>query len=104
MCRTINASAARLITSSPICSRRHIRSFACWIRHRGNEMMATLQALNIKIFADGADKAGMLEMARKPYIAGFTTNPTLMRKAGVVDYRAFAREIVGAIPDRPISF
>jgi transaldolase len=66
--------------------------------------MTTLQTLDIKIFADGADKAGMLEMARKPYIAGFTTNPTLMRKAGVVDYRAFAREIVGAIPDRPISF
>jgi transaldolase len=46
----------------------------------------------------------MLEMARKPYIAGLTTNPTLMRKAGVVDYRAFAREVIGAIPDRPISF
>jgi len=46
----------------------------------------------------------MLEMARKPYIAGLTTNPTLMRKAGIVDYRAFAREIVSAIPDRPISF
>jgi transaldolase len=67
-------------------------------------MTPTLAALRIKIFADGADKAGMLEMARKPYIAGLTTNPTLMRKAGIVDYRAFAREIVSAIPDRPISF
>jgi len=67
-------------------------------------MTPTLDALRIKIFADGADKAGMLEMARKPYIAGLTTNPTLMRKAGIVDYRAFAREIVSAIPDRPISF
>ena len=67
-------------------------------------MSLSLATLRVKIFADGADKAGMLEMARKPYIAGFTTNPTLMRKAGVVDYRAFAREIVGAIPDRPISF
>src|SRR5689334_6218160 len=104
MCRTINASAACPIISSPICSRRHIRSFACWIRHRGSEMMPTLQALDIKIFADGADKAGMLEMARKPYIAGLTTNPTLMRKAGIIDYRAFAREIVSAIPDLPISF
>jgi transaldolase len=60
--------------------------------------------LRIKLFADGADKAGMLEMARLPYVAGFTTNPTLMRKAGVVDYKAFAREILQAIPDRPISF
>jgi transaldolase len=66
--------------------------------------MQTLQALRIQIFADGADIAGMLEMAGKPYIAGFTTNPTLMRKAGVVDYRAFAREIIAAIPNRPISF
>ena len=60
--------------------------------------------LRIKLFADGADKAGMLEMARLPYVAGFTTNPTLMRKAGVVDYKAFAREVLDAIPDRPISF
>jgi transaldolase len=66
--------------------------------------MRTLQALRIQLFADGADIAGMLEMAGKPYIAGFTTNPTLMRKAGVVDYRAFAREIITAIPNRPISF
>jgi transaldolase len=67
-------------------------------------MTPTLDALRIKIFADGADKTGMLEMARKPYIAGLTTNPTLMRKAGIIDYRAFAREIVSAIPDLPISF
>ncbi len=60
--------------------------------------------LRVKIFADGADRSGMLEMAARPWIAGFTTNPTLMRKAGVTDYRAFAREIVAAIPDRPISF
>jgi transaldolase len=66
--------------------------------------MTTLQTLRIKIFADGADQAGMLEMARKPYISGFTTNPTLMRKAGVVDYRAFARDVIDAIPNRPISF
>jgi transaldolase len=65
--------------------------------------MQTLQALRIQIFADGADIAGMLEMAGKSYIAGFTTNPTLMRKAGVVDYRAFARELITAIPNRPIS-
>jgi transaldolase len=60
--------------------------------------------LKVKIFADGADKAGMLEMYAKPYIKGMTTNPTLMRKAGVTDYKVFAREILEAIPDRPISF
>jgi transaldolase len=58
----------------------------------------------IKIFADGADKLGMLEMYRHPLIRGFTTNPTLMRKAGVPDYRAFALDVLAAIPDRPISF
>jgi transaldolase len=56
------------------------------------------------IFADGADKNGMLEMYNLPYIRGFTTNPTLMRKAGIKDYRAFAKEMLGLIPDRPISF
>src|SRR3954470_5676835 len=65
---------------------------------------ATVEQLKVKIFADGADKAGMLEMARKPWIAGLTTNPTLMRKAGISDYRAFARDILKAIPDKPISF
>jgi transaldolase len=63
-----------------------------------------MRDLRVKIFADGADKAGMLEMYGKPYIKGFTTNPTLMRKAGVSDYRAFARDVLQAIPDRPISF
>jgi len=66
--------------------------------------MKKIEDLKIKIFADGADKAGMLEMYAKPYIKGFTTNPTLMRKAGIKDYRAFALDIVKAIPDRPISF
>jgi transaldolase len=61
-------------------------------------------ALRVKIFADGADAASMLELARRPYVAGFTTNPTLMRKARVADYRAFAREVLQAVPDRPISF
>jgi len=64
----------------------------------------TLEALRVKIFADGADLATMLELAGLPYIAGFTTNPTLMRKAAVADYRAFALEVLRAIPDRPISF
>ena len=57
-----------------------------------------------KIFADGADKNGMMEMYRNPLIDGFTTNPTLMRKAGITDYVVFAKEILGAIPDKPISF
>jgi len=66
--------------------------------------MRAITDLKVKIFADGADKAGMLEMYAKPYVKGFTTNPTLMRKAGITDYRAFAKEILQAIPDRPISF
>ena len=66
--------------------------------------MKTVGDLRVAIFADGADKAGMLEMYTKPYIKGFTTNPTLMRKASVSDYESFAREILRAIPDRPISF
>ena len=57
----------------------------------------------VKIFADGADKAAMLELYAKPWISGFTTNPTLMRKAGIRDYEAFARDVLAAIPDRPIS-
>jgi transaldolase len=66
--------------------------------------MSRVLTLRTKIFADGADLAGMLEMAHKPYIAGFTTNPTLMRKAGITDYRAFAMQVVRMIPDKPISF
>jgi transaldolase len=58
----------------------------------------------IKIFADGASLPSMLESARDPRIGGFTTNPTLMRKAGVADYRAFAKEVLAAISDKPISF
>ncbi len=66
--------------------------------------MKTLADLKIKIFADGADKAGILELYRRPYIQGFTTNPTLMRKAGVSDYEAFALDILRCVPGRPISF
>jgi len=67
--------------------------------------MAELPSLAaIKIFADGASLASMREAARDPRIAGFTTNPTLMRKAGVADYRAFAREVLAEIRDKPISF
>lgn len=67
-------------------------------------VVPSVARLKIKIFADGADKAAMLEMAAKPHIAGLTTNPTLMCKAGIADYRAFAREILAAITDKPLSF
>src|SRR6266581_8878285 len=67
-------------------------------------MVKTPEDLRIKLFADGADVVRMCELAKRPYIKGFTTNPTLMRKSGVSDYRAFAREVLERIPDRPISF
>jgi transaldolase len=60
--------------------------------------------LKIKVFADGADRAGILEMYANPLIKGFTTNPTLMRKAGVTEYRTFASEILAIVKDRPVSF
>jgi transaldolase len=66
--------------------------------------MKSVADLRVKIFADGADKAAMLRLYSQPYIRGFTTNPALMRKAGITDYEAFARDILEAIPDRPISF
>ena len=71
---------------------------------KGEECHMKPENLRVKIFADGADKEGMLEMYKLPYIRGFTTNPTLMRKAGIKDYRAFAKEMVKLIPDRPLSF
>ena len=60
--------------------------------------------LKIKIFADGADLKSMKEAAANPLVKGFTTNPTLMRAAGVTDYKAFALDVLKAIPDRPVSF
>src|SRR4051794_9021932 len=60
--------------------------------------------LRVKIFADGANLASMTALAKDPAIAGFTTNPTLMKAAGITDYRAFAQEVLAAIPDRSISF
>ena len=66
--------------------------------------MQKLEGLRVKIFADGADFDGIMKMAANPLIKGFTTNPSLMRKAGVSDYEAFARRVVAAITDRPISF
>lgn len=66
--------------------------------------MKSISELDIQIFADGADKRGMLEMSKNPLIRGFTTNPSLMRKAGITDYAAFARDILTDIREYPISF
>lgn len=66
--------------------------------------MKTLDQLKVKIFADGADLDGILELYHNPHIAGFTTNPTLMRKGGVSDYEKFSRQVLEHISDRPISF
>lgn len=66
--------------------------------------MKIVEALKVKIFADGADKAGMFEMHAKPYIKGLTTNPTLMNKVGITDYRAFCKDILTSIKDKPLSF
>jgi transaldolase len=63
-----------------------------------------LADLKVKLFTDGADKKQILDMAAKPWIAGFTTNPSLLRKAGVTDYEGYARSLVAAVPDRHISF
>src|ERR1700756_2949619 len=65
--------------------------------------MRTLKDLKIKVFADGADKKGMLELNANPLIKGLTTNPTLMRKAGLTDFEAFARDILQTITVKPIS-
>jgi transaldolase len=76
-----------------------------WILlQEGRNTVKSVNELNVRIFADGADKSGMLEMYRQPFIKGFTTNPTLMRKAGIVRYEGFAMDVLAAIPDRPISF
>lgn len=66
-------------------------------------MLKSLESLKVKIFADGADKAGILDLYAKPYIRGLTTNPTLMRKAGVRDYEAFARDILQTVTAKPLS-
>src|SRR6266542_1864782 len=67
-------------------------------------MQNPLQQLQVRIFADGADKAGMLNLNANPLIQGMTTNPTLMRKAGIKDYDAFARDILQSVTAKPISF
>ena len=66
--------------------------------------MTSMSALKVKIFADGADFEGIVKMTKNPAIKGFTTNPSLMRKAGVTDYEAFARQVLQAVPTLPVSF
>jgi transaldolase len=66
--------------------------------------MITLRDLKVEIYADGGDRNAMAQAARNPLVKGFTTNPTLTRKAGVTDYAAFGRELCAAFPDHPISF
>lgn len=66
--------------------------------------MSQVQKLHIKLFADGADLTTMAQLAQNPLIQGFTTNPTLMRKANVHDYRSFARHVLSLVGDRPVSF
>jgi transaldolase len=65
---------------------------------------ALLEKLPIKIFADGADLKGIIDLYRKPFIQGLTTNPTLMRKVGITDYEVFARSVLETVTDKPISF
>jgi transaldolase len=66
--------------------------------------MSKVDQLKVKIFADGADKSGMLEMYDKSFIKGLTTNPTLMKKVGITDYKAFCKDILSSIKDKPLSF
>jgi transaldolase len=66
--------------------------------------MKKIEELRVKLFADGADRVGMLEMYEKPFVKGLTTNPTLMKRAGITDYRAFCKDILSSIRDKPLSF
>ena len=66
--------------------------------------MKSLQNLSVKIFADGADKAGILQLYANPLIKGMTTNPTLMNKSGIRNYEGFAKEVLAVVKDKPISF
>ena len=66
--------------------------------------MTSLRRLTVKIFADGADRSSMLDLYTRPYINGLTTNPSLMRKAGIADYRNFAKDILSIITDKPVCF
>lgn len=81
-----------------------VRAAAPRLREAPSVCIKSAKDLKVKVFADGADLQGILAMYAKPWVQGFTTNPTLMRKAGVTDYAAFAKQVLAAVPDRPISF
>ena len=104
-CRTIfiNRGYAEELKQKPDFSARHLGEAADIITARLNDMQRTLKNLEVKIFADGADKKGMLELNANPLITGMTTNPTLMRKAGLTDFEAFARDILQSITSKPLS-
>ena len=76
----------------------------CGIRLCCLKMIKKIEDLKIKIFSDGADKEDMLDMNSKTFIKGLTTNPTLMKKAGIKDYETFAKDILSIIKEKPISF
>src|ERR1041384_8821774 len=84
--------------------RGRLQGSCCHRSARRHEMTIGLADLKVKLFTDGADKAQILDMARNPWIAGFTTNPSLLKKAGVKDYAAYGSDLVRAVPDRHISF
>ncbi len=66
--------------------------------------MPALSELKVKLFADGAELKVIAELNRNPWIKGFTTNPTLMRKANISDYKAFSLDVLKIVPDKPVSF
>src|SRR5439155_13041009 len=108
-CRTVFIDLGYTTEKPPDRPNHVVKSLAeatTWIlsRTEGASPMTRTDELKVKLFADGADLQGMLAMRANPLIRGFTTNPTLMRKAGVTDYEAFARQVLAAIPDRPVSF
>ena len=96
----------------PFVGVRSLREAAQWILRSHSpghsygdaDNMPDVASFRVKIFADGADRASILDLAANPWIKGFTTNPTLMRKAGITDYEAFGRSLARAIPNRPFSF
>ena len=104
-CRTIfiDRGYAENLKQKPDFLARNLAEAADIILNRLNIMKRTLKDLKIKIFADGADKKGMLELNANPLITGMTTNPTLMRKAGLTNFEAFARDILESISVKPLS-
>ena len=106
-CRTIfiDRGYAEELKQKPHFSARHLGEAADIIlaRTNNNYMKRTLKDLTVKLFADGADKKGMLELNANPLIQGLTTNPSLMRKAGITDFEAFARDVLQTITAKPLS-